>query len=348
MSADIAVFGATGHTGGFVIQELVGRGYRPIAVSRSGGSPLLAVAELRTRQARIDDPSSLDRAFEGALAVINCAGPFLETAAPVASAAVRAGAHYLDVSAEQASTMMVLDDMDAPAREARVVAMPAMAFYGGLVDLLVTAAMGDWTTAADIEVGIALDSWRPTLGTRITGQRNTARRMVIRDSRLVPLMQPEQDKTWNFSSDFGKQAMAEIPFSEAPLIARHLRVGTLRTYLNLRAVEDIRNPDTPPPLPADPSGRSAQKFTIDVRARQEDVERRIVIGGRDIYGSTAPLVVEALERILNAYSGLAGAHAPGAIFDAMAFLSALQLRGDLSLSDHSIIATQGHTESART
>ena len=346
MSADIAVFGATGHTGGFVIKELVRRGYRPIAVSRSGGSPPRAGAELRTRRARIDDPRSLDRAFEGALAVINCAGPFLDTAAPVASAAIRAGAHYLDVSAEQASTMMVLDDMDAPAREAGVVAMPAMAFYGGLVDLLVTAAVGDWTTATDIEVGIALDSWRPTLGTRITGQRNTARRMVIRDSRLVPLKQPEQDRTWDFSSDFGKQPMAEVPFSETPLIARHLRVGSLRTYLNLRALEDIRNPDTPPPKPADPTGRSAQKFTIDVRAKQKDVEQRIVLGGRDIYGSTAPLVVEALERILNGHGRLAGAHAPGAIFDPMAFLSALQSRGDLSLSDRSRIETQGHTESA--
>src|SRR5271156_1020508 len=31
----------------------------------------------------VDDPASLDRALSGAVAVINCAGPFIDTAGPV-------------------------------------------------------------------------------------------------------------------------------------------------------------------------------------------------------------------------------------------------------------------------
>jgi hypothetical protein len=40
-----------------------------------------------------------------------------------------------------------------------------------------------------------VDSWHPTVGTRITGQRNTARRLVIIDGRLAPLPQPAPEST---------------------------------------------------------------------------------------------------------------------------------------------------------
>jgi hypothetical protein len=65
-----------------------------------------------------------------------------------------------------------------------------MGFYGGLSDLLATAAMGDWTRADEARIGIALDSWKPTEGTRVTGRRNTARRVTISEGKLQPLADP--------------------------------------------------------------------------------------------------------------------------------------------------------------
>lgn len=58
--------------------------------------------EAPVRVASAGDPASLDRALSGAAVVINCAGPFANTAPPVMDAALRAGVHYLDVTAEQA------------------------------------------------------------------------------------------------------------------------------------------------------------------------------------------------------------------------------------------------------
>ncbi len=51
--------------------------------------------------------------------------------------------------------------------------------------------------------------------------------------------------------------------------------------------------------------------------------RRIVAQGRDIYAFSAPLVCEAVQRILGGKVHGAGAQAPGAILDARDFLSAL-------------------------
>jgi hypothetical protein len=201
--------------------------------------------------------------------------------------------------------------------------MPAMGFYGGLADLLATAAMGDWGHADDIRVGIALDSWHPTRGTRVTGERNTARRLAISNGHLTEIPQPAPETTWKFPAPFGEQEVEEISLSEVILIARHLRVTELHTHLGRTGLRDVRDPTTPPPAAADASGRSAQLFLADVVVRKDGRTRRAIAHGRDIYAFSAPLVVEALRRILEGEVGASGAHAPGAIFDARALLQAL-------------------------
>jgi len=325
----VAVFGAAGHTGRFVVAELLRRGFAPIAIGRDSAK-MAEMAELgygergiTIRTASLDDPGSLDRALAGAAAVINCAGPFLDTADVVAAVALRARIHYLDVTAEQLSAQMTFDRFDDVAIAAGVVVIPAMGFYGGFADLLATAAMGDWAVADDIRVGIALDSWRPTQGTRVTGERNTAPRLVIDGGKFVPLAQPAAQTFWEFPEPFGHEDVTEVPLSEIPVIARHVRVASLRTYLNNTPLRDLRDSATPPPEAADESGRSAQIFVVEVVVRKGNITRRAIAQGRDIYGFTAPLVVEAVERILDGRVRGSGALAPGEAFEAGDFLRAL-------------------------
>ena len=322
----VAVFGAAGHTGRFVVLELLRRGMVPIAIARDFAA--LAAAnfgdfEVPRRRASVDNVDSLDRALAGAHAVINCAGPFLETADAVAAAAVRIGIHYLDVTAEQPSARATLDKYDIPAREAGVAVVPAMGFYGGFADLLVTAALGDWNRADTIEIMIGLDSWHPTRGTRITGERNTARRMVIADGQLTPVPLPPAEKDWEFGGPVGRQVMVEVPLSEVILIARHVKTGELHTYLSNNALQDIRDPATPAPKAADATGRSSQRFVVDAVVKRDGTSRRITARGRDIYAFSAPLVCEATASLVEGRFSNAGAQSPGAIFDAQKILSAL-------------------------
>jgi NAD(P)-dependent dehydrogenase (short-subunit alcohol dehydrogenase family) len=248
----VAVYGATGHTGRFVVAELLRRGFVPVAVARDEAK--LAVSGFRergvaTRSASIDAPGSLDRAFKAASAVINCAGPFMDTAGAVAEAALRAGVHYLDVSAEQPSAQDTFERFGDAAREVGVVVVPAMGFYGGLADLLATAAANGWASVDEVRIAVALDSWHPTLGTRITGYRNTARRLMIADARLAPIPQPAPETTWEFPEPFGLHEVIELSFSEVVLIARHLRTSRLHSYINHGPLRDLRDPSTPPPRP---------------------------------------------------------------------------------------------------
>lgn len=323
---NVAVFGATGHTGRFVVSELRRRGFAPIAIARSAtklAEAGFADRGIETRLASVEDSRLLDNALRGAAAVINCAGPFLETADAVAAAALRAGIHYLDVTAEQPSAQAIYDKFDKPARDAGVFVLPAMGFYGGFADLLVTSAMGDWDAADEIKIGIALDSWHPTEGTRITGEKNTVRRMVVANGELTPVPQPAAELDWEFPAPFSQQKTVELPFSEITVIARHIRSTETHTHLNQSALRDVRDPTTPPPALADEDGRSAQVFLVEAIVRNGGDIRRIAAQGRDIYAFSAPLVCEAVQRILDGRAWGTGAQAPGAIFDARDYLDAL-------------------------
>lgn len=319
----IAVFGAYGHTGRFVVAELRRRGWEPVPSGRDA-QKLAALGDGRV--ASIDDPASLDRALAGTQAVLNCAGPFLDTARPVLDAALRARIPYLDLAAEQMAALALFEDYQEPARQAGIAAIPAMAFYGGLADLLATAAMGDWARADEILIAVALDSWHPTEGTRRTGERNTATRVVVSQGKLAPLAAPAPERQWHFPAPFGRQEVVGVPLSEIITIQRHLPAPEIHSFMNLGPLKDLGDETTPPPKPVDESGRSAQIFALDVTVRHGTITRRAIGSGQDIYAITGPLVVEAVERLLQA-PPKGGVFAAGEIFDARSFLKALEPAG---------------------
>ena len=318
-NAFVAVYGATGHTGRFVVQELVRRGLPVVAVGRGAAQ---ATPGVPTRLAAIDDPAALDRAFEGCAVVINCAGPFLDTAAPLIEAALRAGCSYLDVTAEQASAQDTFERYDERARAAGRVVIPAAGFYGGLADLLASALVGARRTQ-EMTVAMGLDHWWPTQGTRITGERNQVPRVVIQDGRLVPMTLPAARVPWTFGTAHGRQELVELPLSEVVTIARHLAVDNLHVYLTAKVLEQINDASTPAPTAVDAQGRSAQRFVLEVVARNGAGTRRAAAHGQDIYAVTAPIVVEAAARILAPAFDRSGALALAQAFDATDFLRAI-------------------------
>jgi hypothetical protein len=186
-----------------------------------------------------------------------------------------------------------------------------------------TAAAGGWESVDEITVMIGLGRWWPTAGTRTTGRRNTATRRVVEGGRLVPLPVDVPVKKWRFPDPLGTRTLVATPLSEIITLARHLPASRIRTYLSADALEDLRNPATPAPEAVDETGRSAQRFSVDAVVRRGEEERRISAGGRDIYAVTAPLIVEAAQRLLDGRARINGVAAPGETFDAADFLTAL-------------------------
>jgi saccharopine dehydrogenase-like NADP-dependent oxidoreductase len=321
----VTVFGAYGHTGRFVVSQLRKRGWTAILSGRDADKLNATAAKhpgSEVRVASVDNPQSLDCAISGASAIINCAGPFLDTAVPIVEAAIRSGIHYLDVAAEQAAVLQVFERFADVARVAGVVIAPAMAFYGGLGDLMATSAMGEWDCADEICIAVALDSWKPTRGTRLTGQRNTGRRYIFSNNKLERA-DPPPGCRWTFPPPFGEQDVVAFSLAETITISHHLRTPEIRVFMNLAPIADLCNLDTPVPTAADESGRSSQIFLMDVMVRRGSEERRIVARGRDIYAISAPIVVEATRRVVNDLCKTRGVVAAGEAFDARDFLNSL-------------------------
>ncbi|WP_030765440.1 saccharopine dehydrogenase NADP-binding domain-containing protein [Streptomyces sp. NRRL F-2664] len=330
-TAAVVVYGATGHTGRFVVAELRRRGFTA-AVSGRDAARLEELAarwgDVEVRPAAVDDAAALDRALAGAAAVVNCAGPFAVTAGPVVEAALRARIPYLDVAAELEANAATFAGHRRAAAASGTPVVPAMAFFGGLGDLLVTAALGDWARADVVHVAYGLTSWHPTAGTRAAGrvshERRAGRRVRFADGALQYHDDAVAQQDWHFPEPLGtRRVVAEFTMADAVTVPTHVAVPEVRTYMTVEAAGDLAREDTPAPQPVDEFGRSDQTFVVDVVVDAGGVERRATARGRDIYAVTAPLVVEALDRVLSGRTRATGVASAGAMFDAPDFLRAL-------------------------
>lgn len=106
-------------------------------------------------------------------------------------------------------------------------------------------------------------------------------------------------------------------------VPSHLAVPEVRTYVSAKAVADLVDPAPSAPAAVDERGRSAQAFVVDVVVRSGRTNRRVLVAGRDSYATSAPLAVEATDRILTGRTRTAGVASAGALFDAPDFLRAL-------------------------
>ena len=99
------------------------------AGGRNAGAVAALAAELGRdyRSFALDDAAALVRALSGVRVVLNCAGPFSRTAAPLVAACLRGRAHYLDITGEVA-VLEALAARDAEARAAGIALLPGAGF----------------------------------------------------------------------------------------------------------------------------------------------------------------------------------------------------------------------------
>ncbi|WP_350347924.1 saccharopine dehydrogenase NADP-binding domain-containing protein [Agromyces sp. G08B096] len=340
----ILVYGAYGHTGRFVVDELLRRGRRPVLAGRDAAA-LERLAEahgLEARAADVTDAAALDDAMRDVAVVVNCAGPFALTAGPLLEAALRRGAAYVDVAAEIEANEDTFSRFGAQAGAEHAVVVPAMAFFGGLGDLLATVAADDWEDADEVLVAYGLSGWRPTVGTRAAGavsrERRDGRHVTYREGGLQYGDDLSETTEWDFPEAGARQVRSHFSMADIVTIPKHLRVPEVTCFMTVDAVTQLISPETPGPDSSDERGRSEQTFVVDVVVRRGTEQRRAAAWGRDIYAITGPLAVTAVERILEGRTRTTGVASAGAMFDAASFLD--ELRPDLSWSLQQASAVQ--------
>jgi NAD(P)-dependent dehydrogenase (short-subunit alcohol dehydrogenase family) len=303
------VYGATGHTGRMVAEALHSRGWTlTLSGRRRPALESMATAlDATVRPASIESPTELDQAINGCSILINCAGPFRDTAPPLIAAALRQQIPYLDVAAEIETILDTMQNWDTPAREAGALVIPAVGFYGGLGALVAAEAVGAWDEADRIVLSYGLNEWIPTAGTLVAGavsrERRNGGRPIFIEGALAYTSEPAPIVEWDFPAPIGRQpAVSELTMADTVTIARQVRVQEIVSYMPEKAIADLDGGTVRPSGDAKVQP-SHQRFVLQATAFRGEMVRSCTVRGGDIYAITAPLVAEAAEFAIRSTSG---------------------------------------------
>lgn len=123
------IYGANGYTGRLIAAEAVRQGLKPILAGRNRSEVESLARELKceSRVFALGDTTEVAAQLEGIKAVVNCAGPFSQTAAAMMEACLRAQVNYLDITGE-IDVLEAAAALDGRAKEAGIAIVPAVGF----------------------------------------------------------------------------------------------------------------------------------------------------------------------------------------------------------------------------
>jgi hypothetical protein len=219
------------------------------------------------------------------------------SAEPVTGAALAVGAHYLDFSAEQAPVLALSERWDSAAQDAGVAIVPAMGFYGGVGDARVSNRYRP-CPPTEITIGYAVDGWLLTEGSRATAAVMAGRRRVRRSGQLELVTGEPRYGSFVYPEPLGRQpVMEDYPLPEALSIPRHIDVPDIRLVMTASTLREAFGPAAPATRHVSDEERADSRCAVVVTVTDGATERQTIAVGSDIYGITAPIIVEAAIRL---------------------------------------------------
>ena len=205
---------------------------------------------------------------------------------------------YLDITGEADVVAKVFSDFDGPARAAGVSIMSGV---GSTADweIPTTAVAGDWKGADAVSIGFALDGWKPTPGTRNVLQRMGGRRTVFRGGKSVQLNGQPQFAEREFSGSVGKiPVMVDYPGPRRYVDREPLRSPGRDQLHGGRGPEGLAGSGHHRTGGHRRDGSVRSELSYRGRNQERRCVKEGVDAGTDIYATTAPIVVDALERAI--------------------------------------------------
>jgi short subunit dehydrogenase-like uncharacterized protein len=227
----LLVYGATGYTGTLIVERAAAMRLPVIVAGRRAAAveALGARLGLTTRAFGLEDPAGIDAALTGVNVVLNCAGPFSRTAAPLVEACLRARAHYLDITGE----LEVLESLaarDAAARSAGVTVLPAAGFDVVPSDCLAAEAKHRLPTATHLALAFKT-STRMSRGTSMTAIENLdGGGAVRRDGVIVRVPSGWKTRTIDFGDGTPRHAIT-IPWGDVSTAFHTTGIPNIEVYM---------------------------------------------------------------------------------------------------------------------
>ncbi|MGW4328618.1 saccharopine dehydrogenase NADP-binding domain-containing protein [Nocardia sp. NPDC004573] len=328
----IAVYGATGHTGGYLLTELRRRGLTPIVVGRDADRIRAAadaadLPDAVVRVAELSDHASLVTAFSGADVVISSLPAYVEHGAAVLAAAIDAGAHYTDMSGEQLFLKRVFDEFGSRATAAGVTLVSGVTDSNLPGDLLAHLATRRVTGPAEV----VLSHLSKSGGNGSKGSAKTVFASLdwfrgggwhYADGELRTGAGARHDKV-TFPGDTEPTTVAKFPQPPVLTIPRHSNVSYVEGVLATSILDTLSGftAELIDTLPDAPSADLRYDLVVDAFGA-DGRHARGVLSGVDSYRDSALMAVETAVRLAG-NAAAPGALAPAEAFDPADFLDAL-------------------------
>jgi short subunit dehydrogenase-like uncharacterized protein len=295
----LMIYGAAGYTGGMAAEHAATAGLSLLLGGREKDRQALEVLAARiggeVRTFLLDDPAEIRAGLNNVTVMLNAAGPFMNTAEPLMSAAIASGVHYLDFSAELDTYREALA-LDERARAAGVMLLPGS---GGSVAMLGCLAGHAVRRVNDpLKISIALE----VAGAMSRGSATSASQNIAPDTlQLVngELVSRSPDDVRDFN--FGNGPRSSFPVTLPDLVTIHNATGVLNieTFVHISGGAfpsgDIRD------LPAGPTReeRDANRYhaAVEVTGTDGTIVRSLLdtVNG---YTFTSMAAVEAARRVI--------------------------------------------------
>ncbi|AEH35330.1 saccharopine dehydrogenase family protein [Halopiger xanaduensis] len=226
----VLLYGSYGFVGNLMAREAIDRiedgdaDFDLLLAGRNGDRLREQVDDLERPGYRfaLEDPDTVAEALERAEAdcVLNCAGPFSNTAGPLVEGCVRTGTDYVDITGE-IPVIESIADRDADGADAGVTLLPAAAFSAVPMDCLAAHLVDRLPEATTLAMGV--DSLRPpsigTVRTLIEGFEDGG--AVYRDGRLEHV--PTAWRTRRI--DFGRGERPAVTMPTGDVSTAHYTTG---------------------------------------------------------------------------------------------------------------------------
>jgi short subunit dehydrogenase-like uncharacterized protein len=224
------IYGATGYTGSLISREAACKGMRPILAGRTAETlaPLAVDLGLPHRAFPLDSPDAIANGVIGVHTVLNCAGPFSQTARPLAGACLRAGVHYLDITGE-AAVFDWLAARDAEARDSGVVLLPGVGFDVVPSDCLAVHLKNRLPTATRLTLAFR-SSGRLSRGTALTTLERLVDGGLVRENGILKRV-PAAWKTRRVNFGDGPVPAITIPWGDVATAFHSTGIQNVEVYL---------------------------------------------------------------------------------------------------------------------
>ena len=219
---DWLIYGANGFTGQLIAEEALRRGLKPVLAGRNAEALTLLAQQLQlpARAFALDDAAALRAGLDGIGLVLNCAGPFSATNAPMLEACLDVGAHYLDITGE-IDVFAHCHAQHARAQQRSIVVLPGAGFDVVPTDCLAALLKRELPAATSLVLAFdAAGGPSPgTARTAVEGLGQGGRARIAGQLVRVPLAW----KTRSFDRDGEARFAMTIPWGD--VYTAHVSTG---------------------------------------------------------------------------------------------------------------------------